>query len=174
MIKKTIEYIDYDGNKRKEEFHFNLTESELMEMEMTTSGGFNKLLKRIVNSQEIPEIFKVFKEIIWKSYGIKADDGRRFIKSEKISEDFSQTEAYNILFMELSTDDKKAAKFINGVIPKNLSEENKKILASRSESEIEDNKVVAFPGIQDLDDVDEPTETEKYVGDIDHIQKIEE
>ena len=38
------------------------------------------------------------------------------MKSEEISRDFMETEAYDQLFMELITDPKKAAAFVNGVI----------------------------------------------------------
>lgn len=117
MLKKTIKYTDYNGVEREETFWFNLSKAEIMEMELGTSGGFAEYITRIVESQEAPEILKTFKEIILKAYGRKSDDGKRFEKSTKLSTEFSQTEAYSELFMELATDDKAAADFINGIIP---------------------------------------------------------
>lgn len=117
MIKKTITYNDYNGVERTENFYFNLTKAELMEMEMSTNGGFAEMVTRIVEAKDAPEIIKTFKKLILKAYGIKSDDGRRFIKSEEISTAFEQTEAYSILFMELATDADAAAKFVNGVGP---------------------------------------------------------
>lgn len=117
MLKKTITYIDYNGTERTEDFLFNLTEAEALEMEMSTTGGFGDMISRIVAAQDIPTIIKVFKEFIFKAYGEKSADGKRFIKSEELSTAFSQTEAYSQLYMELATDADKAAEFVNGVIP---------------------------------------------------------
>jgi len=126
MIKKTITYTDYDGNTRTEDFYFNLSKPELMEMDFSASGGMEKMIKRIVATNDTKRIIEIFKDIILRSYGEKSADGKRFVKvvdGRKLSEDFAQTEAYSELFMELATDDKAASEFINGVIPQNLVEE---------------------------------------------------
>lgn len=117
MLKKTITYTDYNGVERTEDFYFNLTKSELVEMELSTEGGLMSKLERLSGDPDGVEIMKIFKDIILKSYGEKSSDGKRFIKSEEISEAFSQTEAYNTLFMELVTDAEKAAEFAEAIIP---------------------------------------------------------
>ena len=117
MLKKTITYEDYDGNKRTEDFYFNLSKAEILEMEMGVSGGMTQMLDRIIAEQDSEKIIKTFKEIILKAYGEKSPDGKRFIKSEELSTAFSQTEAFSQLFMELATDADAAAKFMNGIIP---------------------------------------------------------
>lgn len=117
MLKKTITYSDYNGNERTEDFYFNLTKAEVMEMEMSTSGGLAEMITRIVAAQDAPAIIKIFKELVLKAYGIKSPDGKRFIKSEEISTEFSQTEAYSQLFMQLATDADVAAEFVNGIVP---------------------------------------------------------
>ena len=117
MLKKTITYEDYNGVERKEDFYFNLTEAEVMEMELSTKGGLTEMINRIVAAQDAPAIVKIFKDLILKAYGVKSPDGKRFIKSDEIATAFSQTEAYSILFMELATDADAAAKFVNGIIP---------------------------------------------------------
>lgn len=121
MLKKVISYIDYDGNEREESFYFNLTESEIIEMEFSTTGGLTQMIEKIVETRDSTRIMSIFKEIILKSYGEKSADGRRFIKSSDISEAFSQTPAYNKLFMELVTDAKKASDFVNGLVQFNSS-----------------------------------------------------
>lgn len=123
MLKKTITYADYNGNERTEDFYFNLTKAEVMEMEMSTTGGLAEKITRIVNAQDTPSIIKIFKELILKAYGVKSDDGKRFIKSDEISAEFSQTEAYSVLFMELATDADAASKFVNGIIPADLNKQ---------------------------------------------------
>ena len=120
MLKKTITYTDYNGTERTENFYFNLSKAELIEMELSTEGGLAEMMKRITEAKDAPAIIRLFKELVLKSYGVKSDDGRRFIKSEELSEGFSQTEAYAQIFMELATDDEAAAAFINNVMPKDL------------------------------------------------------
>ena len=117
MLKKTITYPSYNGEVLTEDFYFNLTEAEVTEMEMSTEGGLSEYLTRIVQAKDRPQIIKVFKELILKAYGEKSLDGKRFKKSDAISADFAATEAYSQLFMELATDDQKAAAFVNGITP---------------------------------------------------------
>ena len=122
MLKKTITYPDYDGLERTEEFRFNLTKAELMDMELTTVGTFSKLMQKIIDEKDMVRLAKYFKELILKSYGVKSDDGKRFIKSPELSEAFSQTEAYSELYMELLGNSEYAVKFIQQVMPKDLDQ----------------------------------------------------
>lgn len=117
MLTKSITYTDYDGVERTENFMFNLTKAELAELNLTTEGGLQAVIQKIVDSRDIPEITKWFKRIIMMAYGERSADGRRFIKSQELTEEFLQTEAYSELFMELITDEKAAAAFVNGIIP---------------------------------------------------------
>lgn len=117
MLKKTITYVDYNGSERTEDFYFNLSKAEIMEMEMSTAGGLAEMIQRIVAAQDAPAIIKIFKELVLKAYGIKSPDGKRFIKSQELADEFAQTEAYSDLFMELATNADAAAKFVNGIIP---------------------------------------------------------
>lgn len=121
MYKKTITYPDYNGLEITEDFYFNLTRAEIMEMELGTEGGLEQMLTRIVNAQDYVELSKYFKQIILMSYGEKSPDGKRFIKERhdgsKPCNDFKQTEAYSMLYMELATDADAAAEFINAIIP---------------------------------------------------------
>lgn len=123
MIKKTITYTDYNGTDRTEDFYFNLSKAEVMEMEMSTTGGLAETIQRIVSAQDTPAIIKIFKDLVLKAYGEKSPDGKRFIKSDGISTAFSQTEAYSQLFMELATDADAAAKFVNGIIPSDMAKQ---------------------------------------------------
>lgn len=121
MLKKTIAYTDYNGTERTEDFYFNLSKAEIMEMEMGTTGGLAEMIQRIVAAQDAPAIIKIFKDLVLKAYGEKSADGKRFVKSEELASAFSQTEAYSILFMELATDADAAAKFVNGIVPADVA-----------------------------------------------------
>lgn len=120
MLKKTIKYTDYNGVERTEDFYFNLTKAELMEMELSTTGGLAEAIQTIVQTKDTPGIIKIFKKLVLDAYGQKSPDGRRFIKNDELKAEFEQTEAYSILFMELATDADAAAKFVNGIVPNDI------------------------------------------------------
>lgn len=124
MLKKTITYTDYNGVERTEDFYFNLSKAEILELELSTEGGLQQMIEKIVAAQDMPSLSKYFKKIILMSYGEKSPDGKRFIKNDKLSEEFSQTEAFSQLYVELATDDVAASDFINGVIPGDFSQDN--------------------------------------------------
>jgi hypothetical protein len=117
MLRKTIKYVDYNGNEREEDYLFNLSKAECMEMELSTNGGMEQMIKQIIAEKDNEKIVNLFKNIILKAYGVKSPDGKYFRKSPEISADFAATEAYSVLFMELSTDADAASKFINAVLP---------------------------------------------------------
>lgn len=121
MYKWTCQYEDYNGATRIENFWFNLSEAEILEMELGVSGGLSEYLQRIVNANDTPTLLKTFKDLILKCYGEKSEDGRRFVKSPALSEAFSQTEAYSQLYMKLALDADAAAEFVNSVVPSKMS-----------------------------------------------------
>lgn len=120
MLKKTMTYTDYNGETRKEDFYFNMTRAEVTEMELSIEGGLSDMIKRVTEAKDVPSIIKIFKDLVLRAYGQKSPDGKRFIKSKELSEEFSQTEAYSDLFMELATNSTAAAAFVNGIMPQNI------------------------------------------------------
>lgn len=117
MLKKTVTYTDYNGVERTEDFYFNLTRSELLEMHLTTEGGMEEKVNSIINAKSQRELEKLFKEILLKSYGKKSPDGRLFMKNDEIRAEFEASPVYDELYMKLFTDESAAADFVNGVIP---------------------------------------------------------
>ena len=129
MLKKTIEFEDYDGHMRKEDHYFNLNKAEVIKW-LTTAGDYtlDKVLDRLSTERNGKKIMEIFEGLIHLSYGKKSLDGRKFEKTDEIWNDFYQTEAYSVLFTELVTDARKAAEFVNRIIPKSLSDEVEKII----------------------------------------------
>lgn len=121
MLKKTVTYEDFDGNQRTEDFYFNYSKAELMEMQMGEVGGLEKKLRKMISGLEATEMMKLFKELLLGAYGEKSADGKRFIKSQELRDAFEQTEAYSQLFMEIVIDADKMAEFFKGVIPADLA-----------------------------------------------------
>lgn len=117
MYIKEMTYRDYNGNKRTEKFMFNLSQAELMEMELD-NNGFEQYVQKIVSAQNGKEIKELFKKILLMSYGERSLDGKHFYKSEELTNEFKSTQAYSDLFMLLATDADAAAEFVNGIVPK--------------------------------------------------------
>lgn len=127
MLKKTYTYTDWNGKERTEDFYFHLSKSKLSEMDLK-KGGYAEWVEEIVNAKDYETLVETFKKTILASYGEIAPDGRRFIQSNELSEAFSQTPAYDMLFMELISSADAAAKFFNSIVPegvKNAAEAEK-------------------------------------------------
>lgn len=139
MLKKTITYTDYNGNQRTEDFWFNLNKSELVELGLSKTGGLGAMLQRIIKEQNAPEIIKILKEILFKAYGEKSDDGKYFRKSEELSMNFSQTEAYNELFMDIFSDPEKSIAFFKGILPQDIQAEIKENELLEAKNNLADN-----------------------------------
>lgn len=117
MLKKTITYTDYNGESVTEDFYFNLSKAELLELNVSKKGGYQKWADNIMRAKDEQTLYREIKRIILSAYGIKSDDGRRFIKSKDIRDDFEQTEAFSELLMELATNAEAASNFMKGVLP---------------------------------------------------------
>ena len=137
MLKKTMTTVDFGGTMRTEDYYFNLTESEIMEMQLSTEGGFAEMVKRITDAKSQLELTALFKTLICKSYGVLSPDGRKFIKNQAVLDDFMATQAYSDLYMELVQDAEKAAEFFNNILPENV----RKLAEEKAE------KMPAQPGL---------------------------
>lgn len=116
MTKETIKYTDLNGVERTEEFFFDLSKPEIVRMQASERGGYDVQLKSISASTNAALIMEFFENFIKSSYGVKSDDGRRFMKSEEISRSFMETPAYEVLFERLVTNADEAAEFVNKVM----------------------------------------------------------
>lgn len=129
MLKRDITYEDFDGNQITETFYFNVSKPELIELEVEVKDGFSAWMQKIIKAEDYQTIIKEFKRLVLFAYGEKSEDGKRFIKSDQLREEFSQTNAYNVLFMELAQDDGKASEFVLGIMPKDMAPDIQKQIA---------------------------------------------
>lgn len=119
MLKKTYTYTDWNGKERTEDFYFHLSKSKLSEMDLK-KGGYAEWVEEIIAAKDNETLVETFKKTILASYGEIAPDGRRFIQSNELSEAFSQTPAYDMLFMELISSADAAANFFNSIVPEDV------------------------------------------------------
>ena len=126
MLKKTITYEDYLGNVRTEDFYFNLSQTELSDMQMSVEGGLNVLLDKMIQAKDNKEIYNTFVKIVCAAYGELSPDGRYHIKEDdeghKLYKKFKQSPAYDVLMDEICQNEGTIAEFCNGIIPKRAKE----------------------------------------------------
>lgn len=119
MLKKTITYEDYNGDTVTDDFYFNLTKVECMELEYSfgDSGTLSGTIKTLVDSNDVGALIAAIKKILLTSYGVKTPDGKRFIKNDTVREEFEQSPAFEVIYWQLVTDTDEAANFISGIVP---------------------------------------------------------
>jgi hypothetical protein len=151
MLKKEITYEDFNGDTVTETFYFNIGKTELMELEVERKEGMEAWLKTIADADDRKTMLAEFKRIILLAYGQKSPDGKRFIKTPELREEFSQTAAFEALFMSMITDEGVASSFIIGALPRDLGRE--------AEKRVEDeNKLAAAKNVE-LPESNQPTES---------------
>ena len=117
MIKETLTYVDYNGVERTEDFYFHLSKAEILDIETTMpNGSIEEWANSIFATREYDKLWKLFSNLVKQSYGIKSADGRRFMKSEEISKEFSETEAYPVLIEKFLTEPDFASNFFNSLV----------------------------------------------------------
>lgn len=126
MYVKKMKYIDFNGEERTEECCFNLTKAEMIDLEMTRRGGLAGMVQRITEEKDSVEIYKIFKDLVIRSYGVKSEDGRRFYKSKERTEDFLASQMYSDLIEELFTEPDAASEFVKRIVPQDMLEEYEK------------------------------------------------
>lgn len=116
MLKKVVNYMDFDGVEQSETLYFNLTEPEVVRLDVKFEGGLEEYIKNLDENVNPENILNLFEKMIRAAYGEKGEDGRYFIKSLEAADLFYQSAAYAALFVELVQDADKAAAFFNGLL----------------------------------------------------------
>lgn len=111
MFKHNIEYVDFNGVERKEDFYFHLSLPELTRLEAEIGATIADHTQELLGRQEPKELITFLEKVILTSHGRKTSDGRSFIKSPEIRAEFEYSQAYAELFEQLLTDADLANKF---------------------------------------------------------------
>lgn len=123
MFIKKITYKDFAGETRTEEYMFNMSKSDVVQWRYSVNGGIEEVFRRIIDKNDQTALMAMVKDLIRRSYGERSLDGKSFVKRKNgvdLIEEFEQTAAYDALFMELITNSKAAAEFLNGLMPPDL------------------------------------------------------
>lgn len=134
MFIKKINYTDYNGVERSEDFYFHFSKAELLDLEMKTPGGLKRKLETLVQKLDTASLVDFFRKLILDSYGEKSADGIRFNKSKAISDSFCQTEAFSNFYVSLCTNAEAASEFINALFPEKVLNEISEELEKHEEA----------------------------------------
>lgn len=120
MFIHNITYTDFNGNEVTEKLYFNLSQPELIRLNLEDSGKLKNLILSVQNTQDPGDIFTIIEMIVLNAYGVRSEDGKRFIKTingRPVSEEFKETAAYAALFDEFLADPEKIVTFIKNIAP---------------------------------------------------------
>lgn len=117
MFRYVDVYKDFNGTERKETVYFDLNQSEIIGLEIDSEKGLSEYLQEISDAKNAKEMMRFFTNTLYKAYGEKSADGRRFVKSKELSDAFTQTVIYQDIYAELLTNAEFASKFINSIMP---------------------------------------------------------
>lgn len=125
MLKQTVTYENFDGQQVTEDLYFNITKTELADQidKADEIASLQTMLSgpaRELSVSEVKRILEVVKWLLKLSYGVRSDDGKRFIKGEHIWTEFTQTAAYDAFLFSLFSQPEKAVQFMVGVVPSDL------------------------------------------------------
>lgn len=132
MLKHECTYKDFNGNEVTDVLYFHLSMPEIIEMEVEKPGGLKAIVEQMIDTKNYRDLVQLFKDLLLRSYGRKSEDGKRFIKTEEDRLNFSQSAAYNKMYLDLATDAAFGAKFITGLMPAEMSEEVNKLLTAQA------------------------------------------
>lgn len=141
MIKKTLTFTNFLGEKETESFYFNMSEGELIKLQLSAidqkTESFQDKLEKIAKGLQGRELVNVIDDLVLGSYGEKTSDGKRFVKNAQLRENFTSSNAYSALITELFTDAGKLAEFVNGVVPQDLISSSKEKAREMSEAKMQ-------------------------------------
>lgn len=115
MLKKSITYVTFDGVEVTEDFYFNLTTPEVTRIQAKLGDDIDKHAKHLAMSNDLDGMLDFIEIMVLDSYGVKSQDGKRFMKSPEIRAEFEYSAAYAELFEELLLNPKEAQAFGEGL-----------------------------------------------------------
>lgn len=123
MLKKTITYTDYNGEKQTDVCYFNLNKAELGKLQMKMDGKFLDHIQALIEKRRIGSLYDFFYNLLLDAYGEKDVSGKKFNKSSEIRADFENSIAFSEILMDVISDAEKMAAFTKGILPADMISE---------------------------------------------------
>lgn len=117
MLKQQVKYEDFDGNTQTETLYFNLNRMELISFQKRYgSENMENYINKLIEEKQIEPMYDLLNDFVLTAYGVRSEDGKRFIKNDEIREEFKQSLAYEALIEDFHDDSRKVLEnFISGV-----------------------------------------------------------
>lgn len=183
MLKQTINYVNYNGQRRTKDFYFNLNKLELAKLTSDVEGmSFQDYLRKMSEEQDMSKMLDLVKEVILMSYGEKSEDGEEFVKTPEIRAKFENSPAFIELYMSMFQDTDAAVKFMTGVLPPDLRFTPEQLKEQRKQARLEAkrlnrrntpdplNTVVADPIGEDFDEEDDDSDDVEVEADAEVLE----
>lgn len=137
MLKKSITYVDFNGQEVTEDFFFNFTAPELTKLAIKYGSDISEVAKEISESNDVGRMIEFMEDLILSSYGQKSEDGKRFMKSPELKSEFEYSAAYAELFEILITQPSESQAFGKGLVSgaKENKTENPRFTVADSDSQ---------------------------------------
>lgn len=151
MLKKQIEYTDFMGQKHTEEFFFHLNKTELFDLGLEYRGGLAEMIQSMIATEDHLPLMREFKRLVLAAYGERSADGKRFMKSDEIRNNFEHHAAFDSLIMEFLGSEDAMVTFIKGILPEGvvITEEDLK-LKPKVDIPAPEQRPIGKPMIDDL------------------------
>lgn len=117
MLKQKVQYEDFDGATQVEYLYFNLNRIELIALQFRYGKeDMAAYIDKLVEDKNIEKVYEILNDIVLSAYGLRSEDGKRFIKNETLREEFKQSLAYEALIEDFHDETRKVLEsFIVGI-----------------------------------------------------------
>lgn|SRR5690606_4265675 len=124
MFKHNIEYVDFNGTTRKEDFYFHLSLPEVTRLEAEIGTKLSDYIQTLSGSADLAKLLEFLERVILGAYGRKTPDGKSFYKSKELTHEFEHSQAYAELFEQFLTDPELAKRFGESVADNGKNKKN--------------------------------------------------
>lgn len=116
MLKQRVKYEGFDGEIIEEDLYFNLTRMDLIELnDRYDSKDMAAYMDKIVKEKNVKELYSVLKDIVLMAYGVKSEDGKRFIKNQTVKDEFAESLAFAQLIEDFHETETAMSDFVTGI-----------------------------------------------------------
>lgn len=122
MLKRTIKYTNFNDEEKVMEAYFHLGKADITRI--AANPEFLRVMEKASSEKDTKTMLEKIEELVRLSYGVRSEDGERFVKTREVQDAFIQSAAYEEFLADLVTGDgTNFTKFLQGVFPPKLMEQ---------------------------------------------------